>query len=437
MALLAREPISFELSRERGGVVRWCRATVCPIFRLSEHPQFCYYAEEITKQKAAEDELRRAKEAAEAANRAKTEFLANMSHEIRTPMTAILGFAETLLDAGQSAQERAQAVATIQRNGEHLMNVLNDILDLSKIEAGRMAVEMGMVELGEVLAAVAAALRPRAAKKGVAFSMEMAPGTPERLKTDGARLRQILLNLVGNAVKFTDKGHVRVTTRAAGTNVQVLVEDTGPGIDAATAATLFKPFVQADASASRRHGGTGLGLAIAQRLTELLGGRIEFRSKVGEGSVFIMTIPAGDAPQKVAAGAAAGGAGAPGRRLTGHVLLVEDSADTRALIAHFLTKAGLQVTAAEHGRQACDIAFAPGTPPVDLVLMDMQMPVMDGYSAARELRSRGTTCPIIALTANALKEDEERCREAGCTGYLTKPVERVSLVEAVGKWLVA
>jgi PAS domain S-box-containing protein len=435
-ALLAKQPVTFEHSRERNGEKLWFRTTVCPIVRNSEHPQFCYFAKDITAQKAAEDELRRAKEAAEAANRAKSEFLANMSHELRTPMTSILGYADALMDGGMTAAERMEAAATIRRNGQHLMGILSDILDLSKIEAGRFSVTMEAVGLWEVVDEVAAALRAEARKKGVAFVVEAGAGVPAWVKTDAARLRQILLNLVGNAVKFTDQGEVRVRVRMAGAKVGIEVSDTGIGIAAEHQGMLFRPFVQADASATRKYGGTGLGLAISQRLAGLLGGEITCRSTVGVGSVFTLVLPAADAD-----GGGGGQAAQPVRsaggaeKLKGHVLLVDDSADTRALIAHFLSKAGLKVTTAGHGEEACAIASSAATAAIDLVLLDMQMPVMDGYTAARELRARGAHFPIIALTAKAMKEDEERCLAAGCSGYLTKPVERAGLIEAVGKLL--
>ncbi|HVX85872.1 MAG TPA: ATP-binding protein [Phycisphaerae bacterium] len=436
-ALLARQPVTFEFrhqsaARPEGAdaTARWYRATVCPILRLSPHPQFCFFAEDITRQKAAEEELRGTKDAAEAANRAKSEFLANMSHEIRTPMTAILGYADVLLDA--AADDRERAVAAIRRNGQHLMGILNDILDLSKVEAGRLGVALEPVNLFEVLADVATALRPRAALKGVRFSLETLPGLPDRIRTDPTRLRQILLNLVGNAVKFTQEGSVHVTAGADGPLVRIRVQDTGPGIDHQTLAALFQPFVQADASATRRHGGAGLGLAISQRLAQLLGGAIACSTEPDAGSTFTLTLPMVSPGELPAAGAAPV---SPAPTLAGHVLLVDDSADTRALIAHFLTRAGLRITTAADGRQACDLAFAPATPALDLVLMDMQMPVMDGYAAARELRRRGARYPIVALTANAMRDDENRCLAAGCSGYLSKPVERHSLIEAVARWL--
>ncbi len=439
-ALLARQPVTFELSRERDGQVRWFRATVCPIVRLSKHPQFCYFSKEITDQKAAEAELRRARDAAEAANRAKSEFLANMSHEIRTPMTAILGYADTLVDEQLAPAERARAVATIRRNGEHLMGILSDILDLSRIEAGQCRISWETVSLREVVEEVAEKLRPGAVAEGIDFRVELAPETPPRIRTDSAHLRQILHNVVGNAVKFTERGSVQVRVGRAGTSLRIDIVDTGIGIALEQQAGLFQPFVQADASATRKYGGTGLGLAISQRLATLLGGTLSLVSHPGRGSTFTLLLPLGEGAGTDGAGRAQAerrGVAAAAGPLRGQVLLVDDSEDTRALVAHFLRRAGLQVTLATDGAEAIAAGESLGLQSLDLVLMDMQMPVLDGYAATRRLRELGARCPIIALTANASEEDEQRCLSAGCSAYLTKPVDREALIAVVARWLAS
>ncbi len=395
-------------------------------------------------------------EATEAATRAKSEFLANMSHEIRTPMTAILGFTEVLL--GEAALDRApperiEAIETIQRNGNYLLQLINDILDLSKIEAGKLDIERTTCSPTQVLADVISLMRVRAAAKGILLDLEYAGGIPEAIQCDPLRLRQILVNLVGNAIKFTETGSVRMVPRLmrpAGEPalLQVEVIDTGIGLTAEQASRLFQPFSQADSSTTRRFGGTGLGLTISKRLAEMLGGNITFHSEPGKGSTFRVTVEAGDlagvrlldGPAEAVAPAAqapAAGNAAAALRLDGRILLAEDGPDNQRLIGFVLKKAGAEVTVAENGQIAVAEALAARerNVPFDLILMDMQMPVLDGYEATRRLRAAGYTGPILALTAHAMAGDDAKCLDAGCDGYLSKPIDRAMFLPAIAERL--
>jgi PAS domain S-box-containing protein len=391
---------------------------------------------------------------AEEASRLKSEFLANMSHEIRTPMTAILGYTELLADEGDLAAappRRLEYLDTIRRNGGHLLAIINDILDLSKIEAGKMVIEPQPVDPAALLRDVVELMRVKADAKGVSLRLEITGPLPATLRTDAVRLRQVLVNLISNAIKFTHAGSVNVSAAMAdgdsGPALEVRVADTGIGLSAAEIARLFEPFAQADASTTRRFGGTGLGLRIARRLSELLGGDIRVESRPGLGSTFTVRIAAGGdaaAPRLLSAASRPravplGPAPLAGRR----VLLVEDGLDNQRLIGLHLRRAGADVRVADNGRLALEQLCVAGRDEaalrrpfdVDLVITDMQMPEIDGYTLARTLRSRGWDRPILALTAHAMAGDEQRCRDAGCDDYLTKPIDRVTLVEACLRWL--
>ncbi|HNQ23109.1 MAG TPA: PocR ligand-binding domain-containing protein [Phycisphaerae bacterium] len=392
------------------------------------------------------------------ANRSKSEFLANMSHEIRTPMTAILGFADVLLEHSRlagAAGEVGDAASTIKRNGEYLLGIINDILDLSKVEAGKMVVENIPCQPCRVIADVAALVKVNADAKGLGFALACAGPLPETMQTDPTRLRQILINVIGNAIKFTEAGEVRLTvslredpTRPV---LQFDVVDTGVGMTQEQARKLFQPFTQADASTTRRFGGTGLGLAISKRFAEMLGGDIAVvQTAEGLGTHMRVTVATGPLQgvrrvSHAASEAAATSSPAPpparsadAQELKGYrILLAEDGPDNRRLLSYFLSKAGAEVTLAENGRLAVDAVLAAeqaGTP-YDAILMDMQMPVLDGYSATELLRRHGHGEPIIALTAHAMAADRDKCLHAGCTDYVSKPVDRDQLIRTIAAHL--
>ena len=384
--------------------------------------------------------VREDQERAEAANRAKSAFLANMSHEIRTPLTAILGYVDLLEhpdSLGQGAPTLGEVVQTVRRNAHHLLHVINDILDVSKIEAGRMTVEQIDTDLQDVIDDVAALMRPHAEEKGVRLEVEIAESVPRTIVTDPTRLRQIVLNLCSNAVKFTEEGQVSIRVSAVERVLVIEVEDTGEGMTPQQCALIqrFDAFVQADSSTTRRHGGTGLGLRISHGLARMLGGGIEVRSELGQGSCFTARVHLRRSSAAVRRGRpeALDGANLAGAR----ILLVEDGVDNQRLLQLLLRRAGAEVALAPDGLRAVEYVLQASEDEIpEVVLMDMQMPVLDGYGATRRLRREGfTELPIVALTAHAMADDRQRCLDAGCDDFLTKPVDHKQLIRTCAAWL--
>jgi len=405
---------------------------------------FTVIMRDVTQQKETEQLIRSQTERLEAINKAKSEFLANMSHEIRTPMTAILGFAEVLRESN-AHPDQIEAINTILRNGTYLLEIINDILDLSKIESGKIEVEQLPVDPIQIISDVTSLMSVRAVPKRLALDIECRGLIPETIETDPTRLRQILVNLVGNAIKFTEAGSVKIAMELAGQDTPAPklmfdVIDTGIGITTDQIDRLFKPFAQADSSVTRRFGGTGLGLAISHRLSEMLGGKIMVESKLGQGSTFRVTIATGDLSNvRLRADAATANVASTASRkahspstqqpVDCRVLLAEDGPDNQRLISFLLKKAGMKVTVVDNGELALNAALeaVSAGEPFDVILMDMQMPVMDGYTAATKLREAEYSRPIIALTAHAMKTDRQKCLDAGCDEYTTKPIKREEL----------
>ncbi len=428
----------------RGGTkdrIRGYRAGACDfLVKPVDAEELAMKVEVFLALKAAQDE-----------SAAKSEFVANISHEIRTPMTAILGYSENLRDPSLSEAARQEAIDTIWRNGQHLLELINNILDLSKIGAERLGIEQLECRPADILAEVVAMMRPRAAALGLGLTAELEGEVPVRILSDRTRIKQVLVNLVGNALKFTNQGGVRIVARMGADQLSepllaIDVVDTGIGIDPAVIDTLFQPFVQADATVTRRFGGTGLGLSISRRLARMLGGEITVRSEPGRGSTFTFTVATGslagvascheldvDQATRTLARSHTGGLQIPCR-----ILLAEDGQDNQRLMSFVLQKAGADVTLAENGRVAVDSALAATAAgqPFDVILMDMQMPVLDGYSATTMLRQSGYQGAIVAVTAHAMAEDRQRCLDSGCDGFASKPVDRSALVRTIHELLV-
>jgi signal transduction histidine kinase/CheY-like chemotaxis protein len=401
------------------------------------------------------------KEAAAAADRAKSEFLANMSHEIRTPMTAILGFTD-ILTQGVTDPERIKTASIVKRNGEHLLDIINDILDLAKLDAGQVDVVRESCSPSQIVTDVATLMQVRAAAKKLELKVEFDGKIPETIQSSPLRLRQILINLVGNAVKFTETGTVQLVTRLirdenGRPKMQFDVIDTGVGISQENISKLFHPFTQVDSSRTKTIEGTGLGLAISRRLANMLGGDIGVASVAGQGSTFSATAETGplegvkmleprEASQASAATSAPAAAKAPRPKLQGRILLVEDGPDNQRLISFFLRRAGAEVTLADNGIVAMEIIQEAmrnsgsrealgSAPPFDLILMDMQMPLMDGYEVTQRLRAMGYRLPIVALTAYAMSTDRQKCLDAGCDDYATKPISEAILLQTLATHL--
>ncbi|MEE9126445.1 MAG: response regulator [Planctomycetota bacterium] len=392
------------------------------------------------------EDLATAREVAEAANRAKDTFLASMSHELRTPLTAIIGFAEELAERDLDKSDRKEAARQVLTNSRHLLTLINELLDLSRIEAGKLEIENRVVAPVEIAEMACTLLRGSARQKGLELVLDCDPRIPAKIMSDPTRLNQILLNLISNAIKFTELGKVNVSMTlvedAEEPMLQFVIADTGVGMTGAQMSRLFQPFVQAEASTVRKFGGTGLGLFISKHLANLLGGDITVTSQPDQGSVFTVQLSAQPVrgaqlaePAAVTDQSGARGSRAPDVELSGRILLAEDVRTNRLLIERILSRSGLMVTTAENGAEALGLALAAEADgePFDLILMDMQMPVMDGYEATEKLRAQNYRRPIVALTAHAMAEELEKCLLAGCNAHASKPVNRQALLELIAK----
>jgi len=434
--LLAGESTVIEVrARKKSGEYYWARNFSRPVWdhRAARVTWLYGAAQDVTARKAAEG-LRQQKEAAEAASRAKSDFLATMSHEMRTPLNGILGLIDLLADTALNPGQRAD-VTQLRECADALLAVINDVLDLSKIEAGRLVLEAVPFDVRDCVSLALRTLAPRAQQKGLELRWEPAPGLPAGVVGDPLRLRQVLLNLAANAIKFTPAG--RVTVRAGATLagrdclLHFQVEDTGIGIAPAQQESIFQPFSQADSSTSRRYGGSGLGLTISRRLVTAMGGRLWVTSTLGQGSTFHCTVrlPTAAVPAAPARPTPAG------RRAALRILLVEDNPVNQRLAARLLEKEGHAVTVAGSGGAALDLLRRE---PIDLVLMDVEMPDMDGCATTTAIRQEehgsDRHVPILALTAHALKGDRERCLAAGMDGYLAKPIQRAELFAALDQY---
>lgn len=399
-------------------------------------------AEDVTESKTNQFALRKAKEDADAANKAKSEFLANMSHEIRTPLGAMMGFAELMGDAHNSESDRTSALQAIMRNGRQLSKIIDEILDLSKVEAGKLELEEEEIDVLGFIADVTTLLSLQAKEKGIDLRIEPNGLLPKTIRTDGTKFRQILINIIGNAVKFTSRGAVTISVsselNAQDSILRLTITDTGPGLDQAQQSRLFQPFVQADSSTRRRFGGTGLGLVLSRRLAQLLGGDLRLQwSRPDVGSCFEISINIGAAKnlkltesfnsQSTSRTQSIQSQSVP--RLDGKkILVVDDAPDNRLIVQRFLTHAGAHVAHAEDGLRGAKMALESD---FDLIVMDIQMPEFDGYQTIGYLREHGFDKPVLALSAHAMREDRERSLASGFDEHMSKPVNRQELLSRI------
>jgi PAS domain S-box-containing protein len=424
------------------------RVNCSPILAADKPQGVLISFQDMTELEEKEIALQHAKDDADAANRAKSDFLANMSHEIRTPMNAILGFTELLRRKGRTpptAEEQRHHLDTIHSSGKHLLELINDILDLSKVESGHMEMERVSFAAHNVVQEVVHVLGVKAQEKGIALNMQLPEALPATIQADPSRLRQIITNIVGNAIKFTEQGGVSVSIRmsrdASAPRMLIDVQDSGVGIPDNKLEAVFEPFTQAESSTTRRFGGTGLGLTISRRFARAMGGDIVVTSELGKGSIFHISIDTGPldgipmlAPEALWQDTqrAETVTSSRWRFPPKHILVVDDGNENRELARLVLEETGLQVMEAENGQIALDLVAKHH---FDLILMDMQMPVMDGVTATRRLRDQGVQIPVLALTANAMKGFETILDEAGFTGFHTKPLNIDTLLADLGQRL--
>ncbi len=423
---------------------RWHLLRVVPEFNaLSELVGWIGIATDIDDQKNVQMELLKAKEAADAASEAKSRFLANMSHEIRTPLGAMLGFTELMVTKQPTPLEKEEYLTTIRRNGEQLSRIIDEILDLSKVEAGKLDIDCSYMSVVDLMADVSSLMSLNASERGLSLEFSIEGVIPERIYTDPTRLRQILLNIIGNGIKFSPRGTVKVILsfktpkRKVGGKLCFSISDSGPGLSEEQINNLFQPFSQVDSSMTRRYGGTGLGLALSRRFARALGGDvIVSESQPGIGSTFKVTVDTGDLDgveyiTSLQQTSLLTGTNSNQEEisLAGlKILLVEDSIDNQVIVSSFLQFAGAQVDIANNGLEGMEKALSGDH---NLILMDIQMPILDGYVATSKLREQGFSKPILALTAHAMNEERQRCLRVGCNEHLTKPVNVEELIKRV------
>lgn len=453
--LKSSQPYDGELiCYKQDGTEFWMELSIAPVpNKDGEITHFTTIARDITDRRNYEEELKAARLKAEAANMAKSEFLATMSHELRTPMNGIIGMTELLLDTSITDQQKTYA-QTVVSSAESLLNIINDILDFSKIESGKFEIEPVPMDLFKTIDHVVALLSPRARAKGLKFERSIHPDTPQYIIGDYVRIEQIIQNLIGNAIKFTERGGVALEVsladepRMSSAHIQISVTDSGVGIAKGVQDKIFDKFSQADTSTTRKYGGTGLGLTICQQLVEIMGGTITVDSTPGIGSTFCVTLPLkidekqGELAPKplptnvVHAATPAIGLGG-GRKY--HILVVEDNITNQMVVEGILERLGYKVTMASDGKEAIKCVEKDI---YDLILMDVQMPIMDGFEATRILRQMEYNDmyhipPIIALTANAMKGDKEKCFDMGMSDYIGKPIRKDEIEKILSRWTIA
>jgi PAS domain S-box-containing protein len=421
--------------------VSWCSLKAAAINSTDTVSGWVTTIEDITARRQAEEELIAAKLSAESAMRTKNQFLANISHEIRTPLTAIIGFADALMAEESLVPSHRHCLDVILNNGKHLLNIINEILDLAKIDAGALKVERTPCSLVDLLEELRVMFGPIATEKSLAFHIKYLWPLPRTVTTDPLRLKQVLINLIGNAIKFTSTGTVvvEISWDAQSQTINCRISDTGIGLTPEQVGNLFQPFYQANDSTTRTFGGTGLGLSISQRLVKALGGSIEVLSEAGKGSTFSFSVLCHDSDSQVQLQQDVDTLGEKSLSSTnqvptlrGSVLFADDALDNRRLIEHLLRKTGVEITLVENGLEAAQAALSR---PFNLILMDIQMPLVDGLSATRQIRAAGITTPVIAVSAGAMNSDVESALDAGCTQHLTKPFDRRTFYELLSRYL--